>query len=514
MATQNQGETMKRAILGVLLLPAISVPAPAQLISIRTVPVAQSDQFDIYPSHNLAMGGVSLALRDPLLDPFVNPAKASRVVGGHFYGAPLLFSVTGDAGAGRTLPLAGMFRSGSWFGGVSLAMQEVDPSRRTASPIPVAGQPFIGPVPQLEPAGRSHGNRYAFGAVGRALGTTGMSVALSGRWADLHAIDGVDLLYAGSSEILQGGHAGDLRLGLLKEWGDQRSFELLVLHNRFRMTHDVTFIDRFWDPARQTPVQQARVERNLDYSDAWGIHAGYQRPLSVHGWTVGGVLTANVMSHPKLPNYDVRSVGIIPIPWDPGNSYAFNAGLGFAKTRPASTVALDLVYEPIWTYTWGEAPAAIQTRDGRTIAAGGKTVENWFRFSNVQFRMGVDQKSVPGLGDLLGLQLGLVLHSISYHLDQWDIVQYRGRSQREDWLEWAPTWGLAFRFPDLEIRYRGRVTNGTGRPGASMEFGGGDPRVLSAADVGSNILVAPTGPLTLGEVAVFNHQVSVSVPLR
>ena len=32
------------------------------------------------------------------------------------------------------------------------------------------------------------------------------------------------------------------------------------------------------------------------------------------------------------------------------------------------------------------------------------------------------------------------------------------------WVEWSPSWGLSLRFPGLELRYLGRITNGTGRP--------------------------------------------------
>src|ERR1041384_4581143 len=46
----------------------------AQLISIKTVPIAQGDQFDIFPSQHRGMGGVSLALADTLLDPLRYPA--------------------------------------------------------------------------------------------------------------------------------------------------------------------------------------------------------------------------------------------------------------------------------------------------------------------------------------------------------------------------------------------------------------------------------------------------------
>lgn len=508
---------MTRPVAVSALMLIFAGAAQAQLISIRTVPVAQSDQFDVYPSHNLAMGGVSIALRDPLLDPFVNPATAARETTGRFFGSPVLYSVSQNAGSGRTLPLAAVARKGTWFGSLSLALQQVDPSRQASASsfAPTSLIDVVGPVPELEPPGRSHGNRYAYLAFGKTLSARGLSVAGSVRWAGLSAVDGVDLLYAGSSSIGQHGYSGDVRLGLLQEWAGEKSLEVLVLHNRFRMQHDVTFLDSFWNPATQRTGRTARVQQNFDYSNAWGLHLAYQRPLSVLGWRVGGIFTGNVMSHPKLPEYDVRSVGIVPIWGDPGNSYAFNLGVGVSKTADASTFAMEAVYEPIWTNTWGEATAPMPMQGGGTLPAGGKTVENWFTFSNAQFRMGIDQRLFPRKGNTVGLQLGLMLHSIQYHMSQHDNIQAFWRQQREGWLEWVPTWGLSFRFTDMEIRYRGRVTNGTGRPGVSAGNSCRDCRFAAVADAsGSNILVAPTGPLTLTPVSVSNHQISVSVPIK
>ena len=69
------------------------------------------------------------------------------------------------------------------------------------------------------------------------------------------------------------------------------------------------------------------------------------------------------------------------------------------------------------------------------------------------------------------------------------------------------------RFGDVDVRYLGRKTHGTGRPGLANDFVA-TPGVFAAADVaGSNILAAPTGPLTLTPVSVTTHQLSVSVPL-
>jgi autotransporter-associated beta strand protein len=152
---------------------------------------------------------------------------------------------------------------------------------------------------------------------------------------------------------------------------------------------------------------------------------------------------------------------------------------------------------------------------GTTIAAGGRTVENWFRFSNAIVRMGFSQ-TAP-LDQLhtstLGFQLGVDVHSIRYRLEQLDRGQERRRFQNESWVEWAPTWGLSLTFPGLEVRYTGRTTHGTGRPGVAPQGIVAPPGTLEAAST-RNILVAPNGPLTLDPVSVTTHQISLSVPIR
>ncbi|MBI1967307.1 MAG: hypothetical protein HYS40_04905 [Gemmatimonadetes bacterium] len=484
--------------------------ASAQLISIKTVPVAQGDQFAIFPSHNLGMGGVSIALADTLLDPFVNPAKGARLGVARFFGAPVFYSVSTEAGGGRTLPLGALLRAGSWYGGLSLALQEVDASRRNVSPpifIRLASDAMAQSVPDLGPDARSHGNTFALAMLGKVLPAARLSLAGSVLWARLTAVDGADLLYAGSDHVRQFGHAVDVRLGVLKEWAGDRSLEALVLHTRYGMTHDVTYLDWFWDPGTQQVLLRPRVERNLDRTNTWGLHLEYERPLTAPGWRIGWLATGNRMSHPKIPNYEIMN-----IPRDPGHSNAYNFGIGISKQRGAATFGIDAIYEPIWSTTWADALAPITTRLGDTIPAGGRTIENHFRFSNALLRMGVSRElEVRGLGRAAALQLGLVVRSTRYWLRQYDHVQVSRRNQEEWWLEWTPTWGVSLRFPELEIRYRGRLTSGTGRPGvAGTASFGVDDRAFATA----GILVAPSGPLTLDQVRVVTHQVSLSLPLR
>ncbi|MDH3224396.1 MAG: hypothetical protein OEO23_11830, partial [Gemmatimonadota bacterium] len=201
-------------------------------------------------------------------------------------------------------------------------------------------------------------------------------------------------------------------------------------------------------------------------------------------------------------------------------SRAYNAGMGIGRTMGSTTVGADFVYEPIWSHTWADSEDPVQTVSGATIIPGGKTIENRFRFDNVSFRMGISEELVlPDLETGLGLSFGLSVRSIEYHLDQTDHVQLTSRDLREQWLEWSPTWGVSLRRPGFEIRYRGLVTHGTGRPGVGR-FGGcfdfclerGDVAIASAG--GTGILAAPSGPLTLDPVRVNTHQLSLSLPLN
>src|SRR5207302_3885037 len=119
--------TSRVVSLSVVLL-AVAGTASAQSIPIQTVPLVPADQFDIFPSLTLAMGGVSIAVPDTLHDPFVNPAKGARLRAARFFSAPTFYSVSHDAGAGRTLPLGIFSTAGTWYGGLALALQQVDAS--------------------------------------------------------------------------------------------------------------------------------------------------------------------------------------------------------------------------------------------------------------------------------------------------------------------------------------------------------------------------------------------------
>lgn len=498
----------RQAVCGSLLLLLFAVPARAQLITIRTVPMSQGDQFDFLPSNNLGMAGLSIATADTLLDPFRNPAAASRVRS-RFFTSPGVYSVSQSSGAGRTLPLGAFMRSGGWFGGGSFAIQQVDASQLDVffPPIPLSGPLATNAIPGVDLGAGSptHGNLFGTAMLGRVV-APGVSVAGSVALSRLRALDGVDMMYAGSRRVDQSGHSFDARLGLLRQWESGRTLQAVAVHNRYAMSHDVTYLDTFWNPGTQSFDQQARQDLNDDQTNIWGLHLQYAFPIPrTQGWTLGWVATANRMSHPKIPNYAIMNV-----PRDPGNSSAFNVGLGIAKRDGGATFGLEIVHEPIWSHTWADAAAPIVTPT-HTIAAGEKTIENRFRFSNGLVRVGVGRDFELGTaGKFIDFQMGLVMRSIRYHLWQQNHVEATQRRMNQTWTEWTPTWGIGFRFPEFELRYRGAVTNGGGRPGVFNQ--GCCVRNGNAPDAGT-VVVAPSGPMELGSVSVVSHQFSFSLPL-
>jgi hypothetical protein len=488
--------TMATAVTVSALLGYMT-PLRAQLVSLKTVPVAAGDQFLLFPSENLGMGGVSIALDDALMDPFVNPAKGGRVSGSFLFGSPAFYSISNDNGSGKTLPIGGLFASERWFGGIMASLQQLESAERQQwlwrSFSPESSQPL---------SEASANNLYAFGMLGTKIPDKGLSFGASLFLGGLEAVDGVDLLYAMSQRIEQSGSVADFRLGMLKEWEGDRSLEVLLLYDRIRMTHEVTYLDWVWDPEDPTgPQWMNRMETNLDRTNTWGLHLGYVQPLTDTGWRIGGILTGNVKSHPKIPNYEIQN-----IPRDPGDSWAYNFGVGLSRTHGPATYGVDVIYEPIWSDTWAETDTAMVNVHGNPVPAGGKTVENDFRFSNALVRLGI-----AGQYSMGGFQIGLQVRSIRYELEQYDHIQAFAREQKESWMEWTPTWGLSFDGGEFQLRYMGRTTTGSGRPGVEW-----NAAVRGAMDqfAAAEFIVAPSGPLTLQDARVTTHQISVSVPIR
>ncbi|HJU75244.1 MAG TPA: hypothetical protein VJ717_15990, partial [Gemmatimonadaceae bacterium] len=330
-------------------------------------------------------------------------------------------------------------------------------------------------------------------------------------YAGLDALDGVSMLYAGSQNIEQFGKLLDMRAGIVKEFAGDRSLEVLVLHSRFDMTHDVSWLDFRWDSVQRRTLQRQRIEHNQDRTNTWGMHVEYERPLSANGWRMGWLGTVNRHSHPKIPNYQIQN-----IPRDPGTTWAYNLGFGLGRHVGPASFGIDIIYEPMRANTWADAARDTNVAGGGVIRAGDKTVENDFNFSNAIIRLGVAREAELSAEERksLGVQFGLTLHAIDYRLKQVNHVLRSSRTQTEDWVEWTPTWGLSLRFPELEIRYMGRYTGGVGRPGVANCCWAVDGALSAGGGRGGGIIAAPSGPLTLQDAHVMTHQISFTLPMK
>jgi hypothetical protein len=101
----------------------------AQLINLKSVPVATGEQFLLFPSANFGMGGVSIALDDAMYDPYINPAKGAGMQGSWLYSSPVHYNISDDFGSGTSLPMGITVHSEKMFGGVTAAYQSIKPHR-------------------------------------------------------------------------------------------------------------------------------------------------------------------------------------------------------------------------------------------------------------------------------------------------------------------------------------------------------------------------------------------------
>lgn len=467
-----------------------SSEASAQLIPVKTIPVAESEQFSFFPTAGRT--GLSLTLADTLMDPFRNPARASMLARSQYFGAPSFFTVSENSGGGTTFPMGFFTRRGGSFGGLAAAFQEIDGGGNGdlfGGPVPVASSTFPVEGQSFEQQPRSRRNNYAFALFGHTLDSGRTSIAASVLWSDLRSLDGVDAFYFGNTNLIEVGDAIDVRLGLTKELGGGRSLEAVALRSRFAMAHEVGFTDFIWDPAQRRPIAQARIERNNDRASVWGLHLEYEQPLD-STWRVGALVTGNVIEQPTIPSYEITSgMG------REGNAVAGNIGIGIGRSIGLVSFGADAIYEPIRSHTWVT-----------------DSLDNTFRFHNAKLRGGVSKDFKLLLpGNLVRMYANAEFHWINYRMKQDDKLNNLLRTRREQWLERGRGGGLSFITPTLQLHYQVQSRSGVGRPGVVPQ----DGQFIPAVDLSIAPWMPPAAPnTTLGAVSVTRHQFSVSVPVR
>ncbi len=485
----------------------------AQGIHIRTVPVIAANQSEFYLSLARGMGNLSIAFDDPLGDPFVNPAKASRIREATIFSSPTrnswsnengrpLFTASGSSKylgtSMNSIPFGGFFQMGKMYAGGLVAYQGYSSKRST----PVA-------VWQLSPPSIRNdigSNTYVFGLFGVRFPESNVSIAASISSADYEALDGVNLLYPGSSDIKQSGWSREYKLGIMAELTDADQLEFVAAQNVFKARHEVTYPVLPWFWFDSMPVAQTRSELNRDESKGWILHGGYKRRID-DSWKIGAIVTVNWKEHPKIPTYDLGH-----IPRDPGTSIAYNIGIGAVRYGQRSTWGFEYIYEPITSYTWAEAGEGGSVPGFPQFAPNFKTVENFFDFSNHILRAGLHSKTKY---EWLEGRFGVQLHFYNYDLNQNDNILSTSRFFSHDWLETTLSGGLNVKFSNVELMYTLQVTLGNGMVGTNGRWATQlDTNLFASSARENDFLIAPSGSLVVDKIALFTHQITFVYRLK
>ncbi|MCK5146313.1 hypothetical protein KAR48_06125 [bacterium] len=465
--------------LSILLL---ALSGNAQIISIKSLPVATGNQFAYLPTENNGMGGLSFSISDKWLDPFINPAKGVKTKSSWLYTAPYFYRIQNNMGRARSLPVGMYFSGDPTFGGIAISMQNFDPQSSPGSSDRLSD--------------RSANNIMITGVLGYKINKK-LSIGAGVSYADLEAMDGVQMLYAWNDRVEQEGNIKSGRLAALYQAGQGREAEFILVHQRTDMTHEI-YRRIWWDwmPILPTEIDEKRTE--LDRHRLWGGSFIYRTPIGSRNWTLSLGAAYNRKTHPKIPNYD-----IMRIPRDPGYSNAFQMILGLSKTKGPVTFGCEIVTEPISSKTWTEAIMDTQSVNGHTIMEGGRTIVNTFKFKNLWYRMGLKRNN-----DKWGFQLGMQWRNINYKLNQIDHINETERDQKESWLEWSFTWGLSLKYPEFDIVYHGQLMTGGGLPGINNNWQFGASATLS-----NDFIVAPAGAMSLQDANVMTHRITCVIPL-
>ena len=469
----------------------------AQEINIRSVPLVSANQEDFQPSLSRGMGNLSIVFDDSIADPFINPAKASKLSGLKLFFSPTRntwsnkegTSVNSNFGSAKyrgtkinSLPFGFYLRKDNVFAGGSIAYQSYSSDRSSTI------YPYFYSPSNYNDKNDIGNNTYLFGLIGTYLPDLKVSVAGSFSWSKYSAFDGVNLLYPGSYEINQDGWAVNYKLGLLVELSDKEQLDLIFGRSMFKSTHDVIYN---YGGVIYDYIYPYREDLNKDESNGWIVHTKYNRVL-IHSWKFGAMFTINWKEHPKLPNYTIAN-----IPRDPGNSTAYNIGAGLVHYGSKSIAGFEYIYEPISSNTWAE-PDELSLYP-KTY----RTVENFFDFYNHILRAGILSQTEY---NWLDIRFGIQLHFYKYNLKQNDNIAFTSRSAEEDWLETSLTGGLTFKLDKFQIFYSLQLILGNG----IVETTGSNSsiRFVGAEKAVNDFLIAPSSSLTVDKIPLVSQQIT------
>lgn len=489
------------SITALLTLPIL---VAGQTISVKTLPLIATQQFNLAPSYNAGMGGISIALDDDLADGFLNPARITALDRNLFYLAPYRDSwsqrqTTDGWGSPTESTIQGSMVQ-------AIPVGAIKHTRIAGGRIRLTTGLALSPENLRH---RSHYRQFWDPEIGQWNGPLqmsvlnwpltgiaaiqfpgrGLSVGVGVDAVTLHGVDGIALLYPGARELRQNGKLAQYRLGVSIEGPEESRLDFLLFHKRYRMEQDAVYDWR------------ADIH-NKDEEQSWLVQFKGRLPMEDHA-QVGLELTGHWKWHPKIPDYPAPEVSI---PRDPGITKAGRIGIGFSTREGKLLVAIDAAVEIIDSKTWGDTTAPVTTDDDRIIEAGDPLFRNDYFFTNALLRLGTEYQINPRLRVQAGWSTRQ--YSLDYYHEDYVTGETITATPQNWWKEPVLTGGIVAEMGPMEWIFQTSKRTGTGMPAQQQQWwpwwGFMDMGVLTGGD----ILAPPTG-IDIQNVPVVMHRLTM-----
>ncbi|NLP12805.1 hypothetical protein GX408_20585 [bacterium] len=454
-----------------------------QGISVKTVPLLSTDQFSLVPSFRDGMAGVSLAVPDGLADLFINPGKMDTAKSSEWFMQPkyshwtfahettvrshnrgFYYSLekTNAHSSLLTLPIGVYLQRNKLYSGLMTAVQSLSASGERSAQFKAGNYPLCW-------------------LAGLRLPSIKSSIGIGLDYVGIRGIDGVYLLYPNAIGLDQRGSARQFKVGASMDIGQGDRWNVLAGRYFFNM------------------VQKAVAVTNKDENNGWLVQTEYVKKISTP-LTLALMVTMDRRHHPKIPDYPLAGV-----PRDPGNTQAWNFGLGAKWENETSLFGVDLLYEPIDAKTWVDAANDTRIWNGETIAKGVVILRNDYQFYNRILRTGFQLKPAP----FLTMASGVQLKWYSYNYYQNDLIngmETTGKPQRE-WTETVWSARVGFKTKKIDVGYSLQLQAGMGLLERQWLW-----RMLvleeSAMDIArADFFIPPTIPLNVTPVLYYTQRI-------
>ncbi len=466
-----------------------------QIFPPKTVPSPQGEQFLLLPTSNRGMGGLPIALDDPLGDPFDNPAVRGKEPLRVFL-TPAAYGDSRGTMGGYSFPLSLVLSGSSWFGTLAAAVQSLEDDPREVFSVPSGLKEGL----EREKNGR---NRYILASIGRQLGP-GTSIGLKLAYADLGILDGERRLYPSALSVSQTGRARTVTLGAQQRFRERHTVRVTVSNSHLAMSDEVTGWRRLPSdiPGAELLPPELWIREEGSRSDIWEGTVRYSVQIPDRSVRFGAMASVWARDQSRVPKYDW-----VHVPRDPGTSTMGELGVGVETVGRPMRLAMEIAVAPGTGHTLLLSDSTIMGGDGTTIQPGDPILNNDFRFRNWRAGVGAEVPFRKG-----GFQVGLGLHRYSFRLKQRDLVWEQDRDADVSWTELVPSIGGWVEIGRVEVGYSLRLVNRGFSPCEDYSYRTSCQGVPVRYHF-TEMRVAPTLPDDLPDFRLTSHQLTVSLPV-